>query len=78
MTDRRVVSITAVSLVIGVLIDLAVGAEPFPGYAALIGLVGCIAIILVSKWLGKVLIQRPEDHYPEDTPSDRVEDLRGG
>lgn len=27
------------------------------------GLLGCVAIILASKWLGKRLLQRPEDYY---------------
>ncbi|MFO7694076.1 MAG: hypothetical protein R6V57_13390 [Vicinamibacterales bacterium] len=31
-----------------------------PGYAALIGLVGCLVVVLISKWLGKALLQRPE------------------
>lgn len=31
-----------------------------PGYAALIGLVGCIVVVQLSKWLGRVLLQRPE------------------
>jgi peptidoglycan/LPS O-acetylase OafA/YrhL len=32
-----------------------------PGYAALIGLFGCIAVVQLSKWLGKLLLQRPEE-----------------
>jgi hypothetical protein len=31
-----------------------------PGYAALIGLLGCFAIVLVSKALGEWFLQRPE------------------
>lgn len=27
------------------------------------GLLGCVAIILASKWLGKRLLQRPEGYY---------------
>jgi hypothetical protein len=42
-----------------------------------IGLVGCIVIVIASKWLGKAFIQAPEDHYPDDAPADHVEDLRG-
>ncbi len=34
-----------------------------PAFYALFGLVGCIAIILISKWLGKVLLQRREEYY---------------
>jgi len=31
-----------------------------PGYAALIGLIGCLVVVLLSKWLGKAVLQRPE------------------
>jgi hypothetical protein len=31
-----------------------------PGYAAVIGLVGCIVVVQISKWLGRVFLQRPE------------------
>lgn len=39
-----------------------------PGVQAVYGVVGCVAIVLVSKWLGRWL-QRPED-APRDTPKD--------
>jgi hypothetical protein len=31
-----------------------------PGYSAIIGLFGCIVVVLLSKWLGRTLLQRPE------------------
>jgi hypothetical protein len=31
-----------------------------PGYAAAIGLIGCIVVVQISKWLGRTLLQRPE------------------
>jgi hypothetical protein len=31
-----------------------------PGYAAAIGLFGCIIVVQISKWLGRALLQRPE------------------
>jgi hypothetical protein len=31
-----------------------------PGYAAIIGLFSCIFVVLLSKQLGKWLLQRPE------------------
>jgi hypothetical protein len=34
-----------------------------PGFDLVYGLVGCLAIIVVSKALGKVWLQRPEDYY---------------
>ena len=79
MTRGRPLTITLVAFVVlGVLVDvLIVATSPFPGYAAALGLVGCILIIVVSKWLGKAFIQAPEDHYPEDEPADLVPDLYG-
>jgi peptidoglycan/LPS O-acetylase OafA/YrhL len=74
----RAVVVTAVAFVAGVGVDLLIGdVHYFPGYAATIGLVGCVVIVLASKWLGKALIQRPESHYPDDVPADLQEDLRG-
>lgn len=79
MTRGRPLTVTLVAFVVlGVLVDVLIGATaPFPGYAAALGLVGCILIIVVSKWLGKAFIQAPEDHYPDDTPTDLVPDLHG-
>lgn len=31
-----------------------------PGYAALIGLGGCLVVVLLSKWLGRLFLQRPD------------------
>jgi hypothetical protein len=31
-----------------------------PGYAAMIGLFACLFVVLLSKALGKALLQRPE------------------
>jgi hypothetical protein len=73
----RPLPVTAVALVVGLMADLLTGYSPFPGYAAALGLGGCTVIILLSKWIGKRLLQRPEDHYPEDVPADVQEDLRG-
>jgi len=69
--------LVVVLVVIGVLVDVATGYSPFPGYAALLGLAGCAGIIIISKWLGKIWLQKPEDHYPDDVPADVQEDLRG-
>jgi hypothetical protein len=69
--------VTAVALVVGVFVDLLIGYSPFPGYGALLGLGGCVAIVLVSKWLGTALLQRPEDYYPDDVAPDVQEDVRG-
>lgn len=74
--NRRALVLTAFLLVGGIAADVATGAKNFPGYSALIGLVGCIVIVVVSKWFGNVL-SRSEDLYPEDVPADLQEDLRG-
>ena len=47
----------------------ALGVEPhhlweaLPGFYAWYGGLGCAAIVLVSKALGKRLLQKPEDFY---------------
>jgi len=37
-----------------------------PTFFAWYGFLGCIAIILISKALGKRLLERPEDYYGRD------------
>lgn len=32
-------------------------------FFAWFGLAGCVAIVLISKWLGKHLLQRPEGYW---------------
>lgn len=76
--SRRALAVTVVALALMVVLDLIRGdTSPIPGYYAAIGLFGCVAIILVSKWIGKRLLQRREDYYPLDEPPDVQEDLRG-
>lgn len=41
-----------------------------PTFFAWYGLLGCIAIILISKALGKRWLQRPEDYYDEGRGDD--------
>jgi len=74
--NRTAVVVTAGLFALGVALDVVTGAKNFPGYAASIGLLGCITIVVVSKWLGGAL-SRPEDLYPDDRPADVQEDLRG-
>jgi hypothetical protein len=73
----RPVPVIVVALVLGLILDLITGYSPFPGYGAALGLLGCSAIIYLSKWLGTAFLQRPEDYYAEDVPADLQEDLRG-
>ena len=37
--------------------------ESFPAWGSLYGLASCVAIIVVSKFLGKVWLTRREDYY---------------
>jgi hypothetical protein len=37
--------------------------ENFPAWGSLYGLISCVAIILVSKLIGKLWLMRREDHY---------------
>ena len=37
--------------------------ESFPAWGSLYGLISCVAIIVVSKLLGKVWLMRREDYY---------------
>lgn len=37
--------------------------ERLPGFASLYGFFSCVAIIFVSKLLGKLFISRKEDYY---------------
>jgi hypothetical protein len=75
LRDRR----QGVIRVCGVLLALLVGfdallldkgkahtpAEHLPGFWALFGLISCVVIIFVSKWLGKLGITRQEDYYDQ-------------
>jgi len=74
--NRTALAVTGALLGIGIIADVVTGAKNFPGYAASIGLFGCIVIVVVSKWLGGAL-SRPEDLDPDDVPMDVQEDLRG-
>ena len=37
--------------------------EKVPGWWAIFGFIGCAVIVLVSKWLGSVFLQKREDWY---------------
>jgi hypothetical protein len=37
--------------------------ERFPGWGSLYGLASCVAIIVVSKLIGKLWLMRREDYY---------------
>ena len=37
--------------------------EHFPAWGSIYGLISCVVIIVVSKWLGKLWLERHEDYY---------------
>jgi hypothetical protein len=40
-------------------------AEHFPAFWAVFGFIGCVLIIVLSKWFGHAGIMRREDYYDE-------------
>jgi hypothetical protein len=71
----RALFVTGVAIIVSLAVDVAVGYSSFPGYGASLGLGGCIAIIVISKWIGKTFLDRPEDYYPDDAPPDLQPDV---
>jgi len=41
------------------------GPEHLPGFWSLFGFVGCVLIIILSKWYGHAGIMKREDYYDE-------------
>ena len=39
--------------------------ESWPAWGSLSGLISCVAIIVLSKLIGKAWLMRPEDHYDD-------------
>ncbi|MCZ6876466.1 MAG: hypothetical protein O7G88_23565 [bacterium] len=39
-----------------------------PAFDLVYGFIGCVAIILISKWMGQAWLQRGEDFYEDHTP----------
>lgn len=37
--------------------------DKIPGFNAVFGLISCVLIVVVSKFLGKVWLQKKEDYY---------------
>ncbi len=54
-----VLTALAAALALGEMVAAASGQVP-PGTFAVYGFLGCVAIVVVSKWLGKAGLQRPE------------------
>lgn len=62
----------AVALLLSVAVEFVVPKAPpehlweHKTFFAWYGFAGCVAIILISKALGKRLLQRPEDYYRQE------------
>ncbi|RMG18198.1 MAG: hypothetical protein D6729_07370 [Deltaproteobacteria bacterium] len=41
-----------------------------PPFSLAMGFVGCTVIVYVSKWLGKLWLQRPPDYYGDEEDGD--------
>jgi membrane protein implicated in regulation of membrane protease activity len=44
------------------------GWHELPGFDFGLGIVGCAAIVWISKWLGRRFLQRPESYYDGESP----------
>lgn len=63
--------ILAVITVISLVVELTMEHDPshshwwnsIPGFYIIFGFIGCVAIIVISKALGKLFIQKKEDYY---------------
>lgn len=72
---RRVVQGSSLLLALLVIVDAIPGVvnkehahtavERWPGFWAVFGWVGCVLLIVVSKWLGHAGIMQREDYYDE-------------
>ncbi|MCX7707018.1 MAG: hypothetical protein N2204_03310 [Anaerolineae bacterium] len=72
---RRVVQGSCLLLALLVIVDAIPGVvnkehahtavERWPGFWAVFGFLGCVLLIVVSKWLGHAGIMQREDYYDE-------------
>ena len=65
------VALLILSFIVDLLLNSGQGHDEFPwsrilGFFAIFGLISCIAIILISKFLGHYWLQRREDYYDRD------------
>jgi uncharacterized membrane protein len=81
----RLKAVTVVCIAVLVLLALAdiflvsndeahTAAEHFPAFWSIFGFVGCVLIIVLSKWFGHLGIMTREDYY-DDKPS-KIEEER--
>jgi hypothetical protein len=74
MSTAALARLAVALLVVGAVVDVAVGSSPV-GFSAAVGLLGSSALILGSKWLGRALLARPEAYYAD---TDEPEAKAGG
>jgi hypothetical protein len=75
---KRLLVITLIALMLSVGVDLLLRSgdhgdfawSNISGFFALFGLIGCVAIIIISKWLGHYWLQRKEDYYDRNDVDD--------
>ncbi len=68
---KRIWVIILTALILSVVLDFSLlngGHGDFAwskivGFFAFFGLIGCVALIMISKWLGHYWLQRKEDYY---------------
>lgn len=44
--------------------------EHLPGFWSVFGFVGCVVLIIASKWFGHAGIMQPEDYYEKEPPDE--------
>jgi len=72
---KMVIRLSLVALAVIILLDALpfvvdkehahTSAEKLPAFWSVFGFVGCVILILVSKWFGKLGIMQREDYYDE-------------
>lgn len=77
MRRLRPFAVLVVAILVGVGLDLLIGYSPFPGYAAVLGLVGAASLTVVAKMALGPLLHRAPDYYPEDRAPDEGEGAHG-
>lgn len=72
---KTVIRVSAVVLILIIVLDALpflvdkehahTSAEKLPAFWSVFGFVGCVILILASKWFGKLGIMQREDYYDE-------------
>lgn len=57
---KRPLGLTLLFVALGAALEWALGVRHLPGGHALFGAAGCVAIVVVSKAIGKWWLQRPD------------------